>query len=212
MAGRVSQNASFSLAIDDLSTGRAPAVLPGARRIDPVCRAIAWGAMLSGSLLPTILSRFTGNAGPYSIALAQAVVLTFMAVLASRSHRLRALSGFLFTIAMLRLGWSVVAPALSDWPPIQVLMANLDWGPKIFVSRLLNVAGALLLLTTLIGRRFNRDKLFLRIGQLNAPVRPERILWFRSHVRWWHLGPLIIVIFAIAMAAFLFASLRPNFW
>ena len=212
MAGRVSQNASFSLAIDDLSTGRAPAVLPGARRIDPVCRAIAWGAMLSGSLLPTILSPFTGNAGPCSIALGQAVVLTIMAVIASRSHRLRALSGFLFTIAILRLGWSVVAPALSDWPPIQVLMANLDWGPKIFVSRLLNVAGALLLLATLIGRGFNRDELFLRIGQLNAPVKPERILWFRSHVRWWHLAPLIIVTFAVAMAAFLFTTLRPNFW
>src|SRR2546423_9519140 len=193
MAGRVSEKASFPPAVDDLSTARAPAVQAGARGTDPVCRAIAWGAMLSGSLLPTILSRFTGNAGPYSIALAQAVVLTITALIVSRSHRLRALSGFLFTIAILRLGWSVIAPALTDWAPIQALLANLDWAPKIFVSRLLNVAGALLLLTTLIGRHFTQDDLFLRIGQLNAPVKPERILWFRSHIRWWHLGPLIIV-------------------
>lgn len=194
-----------------MSAARAPTLLTATRRTDPFCRAIAWGAMLAGSLLPTILSPFTGNAGPYSIALTQAVILTITAVVVNRSNRLRVLSGFLLTIAILRLGWSVIAPALYDWAPIQVLLANLDWGPRVFVSRLLNVGGALLLLTTLIGRGFTQDDLFLRIGHLNAPVKPERILWFRSHIRWWHLGPLIIVIFAIAMTAFLFTSLRPNF-
>jgi membrane protease YdiL (CAAX protease family) len=212
MAGQVSQKPSFSVAVDDMSTAVATSPLTVARGNDPFCRAIAWGAMLAGSLLPTILSPFTGNAGPYSIALAQALVLTITAVIVNRSDRLRVLSGFLFTIAILRLGWSVIAPALADWAPIQVLVANLDWGPKIFVSRLLNVGGALLLLTTLIGRGFTQDDLFLRIGKLNAPVKPERILWFRSHIRWWHLGPLIVLIFAIAMTAFLFTSLRPNFW
>jgi membrane protease YdiL (CAAX protease family) len=179
--------------------------------VDPWCRAIAWIAMLAGSLLPTILSRSAGENG-YSVPLAQVVVLTVCALIVSRLPRLRCLSGFLLTLAVLRLGWSVLAPMLNDCAPVQGMMNNLDWGPKIFISRLLNVVGALLMLTTFIGRGFSRDDLFLRVGKLNAPVKPERILWFRSPLRWWHLGPLIVLIFATAMIAFLFSNLRPNFW
>ena len=168
--------------------------------------------MLAGSLLPTILSPFTGNAGPYSIALAQALVLTVTALIVNGSNPSAGFKRISLYHRNLTPRMVGNRTSTSDWSPIQALMANLDWGPKIFVSRLLNVVGALLLLITLGGRGFTQDDLFLRIGQLNAPVKPERILWFRSHIRWWHLGPLIIVIFAMAMTAFLFTSLRPNFW
>ena len=167
--------------------------------------------MLSGSLLLTILSRSAGEEG-YSVPVAQVLVLVAASAIVGRSSRLRVLSGFLLTIAVLRLGWSVIAPMLTDWAPVQRLTDDLDWGPKMFVTRLLNATGALLMLTTFIGHRITRDDLFLRVGYMNAPVKPERILWFRSPLRWWHLGPLIIVIFALAMTAFLFSNLRPNFW
>ena len=180
-------------------------------RVDPWCRAIAWGAMVAGSLLPTILSRSAGEEG-YSVPVAQVLVLVVASVIVGRSSRLRVLSGFLLTIAVVRLGWSVIAPIVAEWAPVHGFMDDLDWGPKMFVTRLLYVAGALLMLTTFIGRRITRADLFLRVGNLNAPVKPERILWFRSPLRWWHLGPLIVLIFALAMIAFLFSSLRPNFW
>jgi CAAX amino terminal protease family. len=178
--------------------------------VNPWCRAIAWGAMLAGSLLPTILSRSAGEEG-YSVPVAQVLVLVVASAIVGRSSRLRVLTGFLLTIAVLRLGWSVIAPILTDWAPVHGLMDDLDWGAKTFVTRLLNTAGALLMLTTFIGRRITRDDLFLRVGQLNAPVKSERILWFRSPLRWWHLGPLIVLIFALALIAFLFYNLRPNF-
>jgi membrane protease YdiL (CAAX protease family) len=167
--------------------------------------------MLAGSLLPTILSRSAGENG-YSVPIAQVVVLIVAAAAVSRSTRLRCLTGFLLTIAILRLGWSVLAPMLNDCAPVQALTKNLDWAPRIFVSRLLNVVGALLMLTVFIRPGFSRDDLFLRVGGLDAPVKPERIMWFRSPLRWWHLGPLIVLIFAAAMVAFLFSNLRPNFW
>ena len=180
-------------------------------RVDPWCRAIAWGVMLAGSLLPTIFSRSAGEGG-YWVPVAQVLILVVAAVVVSKSRRLHCLSGFLLTIAILRLGWSVVAPVIADLAPVQKLMGDLDWGPNIFVTRLLNVGGALLMPMTFIGRHITRDELFLRVGQLNAPVKPERILWFRSPLRWWHLGPLIMLVFAMAMIAFLFSNLRPNFW
>ena len=212
MAGSLSEEkVSFTNAIADVPASfvRTPGSRPGG--VDPWCRAIAWGAMLAGSLLLTILSRSAGEEG-YSVPVAQVLVLVGASAIASRSSRLRVLSGFLLTIAILRLGWSVIAPMIADWAPVQGLLDDLDWGPKMFVMRLLNATGALLMLTTFIGRRLTRNDLFLRVGYLNAPVKPERILWFRSRVRWWHLGPLIGLIFALAMIAFLFSNLRPNFW
>ena len=212
MAGPISEEASFSIAVADVTLASSAKPEGIAGRIDPLSRSIAWGAMLAGSLVPIIFSHVAGQDGSYSVPIAQVLILVIAAVMVSRSNRLRPLSGFLLTIAILRLGWSVIAPVLGDWLPVQSLMNNLDWGPKIFVTRLLNVAGALLMLTTFVGRHVTRDDLFLRIGKLNAPVKPERILWFRGPLRWWHLGPLIIVIFALAMTAFLFSNLRPNFW
>lgn len=209
MAASVSESVTFPVEIAD----RRPKV--AARTVntpvEPWARPIAWGAMLAGSLLPAIFSRSTVENG-YLVPLAQVLVLVLAAVAVSRSPPLRCLSGFLLAIATLRLGWSVMSPILHDWAPVQALMDNLDWGPKIFITRLLNVIGALLMLTTLIGRGLSRNDLFLRVGELNAPVKPERILWFRSPVRWWHLGPSIVLIFAMAMIAFLFSNLRPNFW
>jgi membrane protease YdiL (CAAX protease family) len=212
MAGPISEEASSSIAVAEVppvSTAKPEAI---AGRIDPLSRSIAWGAMLAGSVVPIIFTRGAPEDGFYSVPIAQVLILVITAVVASKSKRLRPLSGFLLTIAILRLGWSVIAPILGDFPPVQNLMNNLDWGPKIFVTRLLNIAGALLMLTTFVGRHVSRDDLFLRIGKLNAPVKPERILWFRSPLRWWHLGPLVVVIFAMAMTAFLFSNLRPDFW
>jgi membrane protease YdiL (CAAX protease family) len=209
MPGSVSQQTAISIALGATPAfATKPATPVG---VDPWCRVIAWGGMIAGSMLPTILGRSAGENG-YWVPVAQVLILVTAAVVLSRSSRLRPLWAFLLTIAILRLGWSVIAPVLGDCLPVQNWMNDLDWGPKIFVTRLLNIAGALLMLNTFVGRRITRDDLFLRIGKLNAPVKPERILWFRSPLRWWHLGPLIIMIFGMAMTAFLLSHLRPDFW
>ncbi|HLC12281.1 MAG TPA: type II CAAX endopeptidase family protein [Chthoniobacterales bacterium] len=157
-----------------------------------------------------IFSHSTGHGPPYSVPVAQALVLVVAAAIVSRSRRLSPLTRFLFTLAILRLGWSVIAPMLGEWGPIQTFAAGISWGPKIFLSRLLNVAGVLLILTTFIGRKFSRDDLFLRIGQLDAPAQPEPILWFRKPIPWSRFGPQLLVIFGLGLTAFLFDSLRPN--
>ncbi|MGN6720302.1 MAG: hypothetical protein ACTHLX_23280, partial [Candidatus Binatia bacterium] len=145
MAGSLSEEkVSSSTTATDVPPAYVPT--PGAKSpVDPWCRAIAWGAMLAGSLLLTILSRSAGEEG-YSVPVAQVLVLVGASAIVGRSTRLRVLSGFLLTIAVLRLGWSVIAPMVADWDPVRALIEDLDWGPKMFVMRLLNVTGALLML------------------------------------------------------------------
>ena len=208
MTGVISAEASFPIA--KLRIRRPEIVMSRPDGVDPLRRWIAWGAMLTGSVVPMMFGHPTGHGPPYSVPAAQALVLAVAAIVVSKSRRLSPLTGFLFTVAILRLGWSVIAPMLGEWGPIQSFAAGISWGPKIFLSRLLNVAGALLMLTTFIGRNFNRDDLFLRVGQLDAPAQPEPILWFRKPIPWTRFGPQLLVIFGLGLTAFLFVSLRPN--
>src|SRR5439155_233802 len=127
-------------------------------------------AMLTGSVVPMMFGHPTGHGPPYSVPATQALVLAVAAIVASRSRRLSPLTGFLFTVAILRLGWSVIAPMLGELGPVQSFVAEINWGPKIFMSRSLNVASALLMLTTFIGRNFSTDELLLRVGQLAGRI------------------------------------------
>ena len=209
MAGVISAEASFS--IPRLRIRRPGIVLSRSDGVDPLQRWVAWGAMLTASVVPMIFSHSTGHGPPYSVPVAQALVLVVAAVSVSRSRRLSPLTRFLFTLAILRLGWSVIAPMLGESAPIQRFATELGLGGKIFISRVLNVTGALLLLATFIGRNFSRDDLFLHVGQLDAPAQPEPILWFRKAIPWTRFGPQLLVIFGLGLTTFLFISLRPDF-
>lgn len=182
-----------------------------AERPDPLRRAVAWGAMLIGSAIPNIISRLLGHGSPYLLPVSQTVVLVVLAILADRSRRLRPLTGFLLTIAIVRLGWFAIAPMLDDWAPLHDAMVKSGWGAQQFIQRLTLTAGALLLFGTFIGRRFTRQDLFLRVGDLAAPARPEPILWFRKPISWSHLGPQLLIIFGVALPMFLFVTLQPDF-
>jgi CAAX amino terminal protease family. len=174
-------------------------------------RYVAWGAMLVGSAVPNIVCRLAGHGTPYLLPVAQTVLLVILAILVDRSPRLKPLTGFLLTIAIVRLGWFAIAPMLDDWAFIRDNLANANWGAQQFIQRLLLVVGAVLLLTTLIRRRFTRKDLFLRVGDLRAPAQPEAILWFRKPIPWMRLGPQLLLIFGIALPGFLFVTLRPDF-
>jgi membrane protease YdiL (CAAX protease family) len=180
-------------------------------RTDPLRRVVAWSAMLAGSALPVIISRLSGRGSPVSLPLAQTLILVITALVIYRSMRLRPLVGFILTVAILRLGWYAIAPALADLPLIQNFTGHSSWAAQQFVARLLNGAGAILMLATFIGGNFNRGDLYLRVGQLDAPAQPEPILWIRKPVPWTRLGPQLLVIFGIALPIFLFITLRPNF-
>ena len=129
MAGVISVEASFS--IPRLRIRRPGIVLSRSDGVDPLQRWVAWGAMLTASVVPMIFSHSTGHGPPYSVPVAQALVLVVAAVIVSRSRRLSPLTRFLFTLAILRLGWSVIAPMLSEWGPIQSFAAGISRGPNI---------------------------------------------------------------------------------
>lgn len=193
----------------DVETNGAPASAR-LRNPDPLRRGVAWGAMLAGSAVPSIICRMAGGDPPYLLPVSQTVLLVLIAIAIDRSPRLRPLTGFLLSIAIVRLGWFAIAPLLSDWKPIHDVVVRWGWGAQMFFSRLMLTAGAVLLAFTFIGRNFSRRDLFLQIGNLSAPAEPEAILWFRKPVPWTRLGSQLLLIFGVALPIFLFATLRPD--
>jgi membrane protease YdiL (CAAX protease family) len=179
--------------------------------VDVVRRAVAWSAMLVGSAVPNIVCRVTGHGSPYFLPVTQTIILVLTAIAVDRWPRLRPLKGFLLTLAILRLGWFFVAPVLADWRPIHDLSLTASWGAQQLIARLLNVAGGILMVATVIGRGFTREDLFLRVGQLDAPAKPEPLLWFRKPISWTQFGPQLLLIFGVALPLFLFFTLKPNF-
>ena len=58
MAGPSSEDAAFSTAVADIAPAFANKAVATPARVDPWCRAFAWGAMLAGSIIPMIYGRF----------------------------------------------------------------------------------------------------------------------------------------------------------
>ncbi len=166
--------------------------------------------MIVGSALPVIVCRLSGQGAPLSLPLVQTLMLVIAALLINRSERLRPLVGFLLTLAILRLGWFGIAPVLAEWTPLRNLLAQSSWPVQQFIARSLNGVGALLMLTTLIGRSFSRRDLFLRVGEIDAPAQPEWFLWFRKPMPWTRLGPQLLFVFGIALPLFLYLTIRPD--
>ena len=83
------------------------------RNSDPLPRANAWGAVIFSSALPTIIWHESGHARSFWLALIQCAVLIIAAIGVLPFPRLRVLTRFLLALAVLRLGWYVVAPWLE---------------------------------------------------------------------------------------------------
>src|SRR2546430_10633319 len=90
-------------------------------------RWVGGGGMLTASVVPMIFSHSTGHGPPYSVPVAQALVLGVAAVIVSRSRRLRPLTRFFFILAILRLGWSLICPMIGDLGLSQIFRNWESW-------------------------------------------------------------------------------------
>jgi membrane protease YdiL (CAAX protease family) len=124
---------------------------------------------------------------------------------------LRGLARFLFAIALLNFAWDYVSPYLAGLPSVRAVTDHVSWGARLFLGRLFTLLGVVLVSLTLIGSKITRRDLFLCIGNPAAPAQPIPFLGLRKPVRWTLLGPAFIVIFALALAPYLYLTVDPNF-
>jgi membrane protease YdiL (CAAX protease family) len=177
---------------------------------DPLRRVIAWIAVI-GSTVPEVVWKESGHRLSFSFIAIECVLLVAAAVAVTRFPRLRGLSRFLLAIAALEFAWNFVAPALAQTNWVRGLSDNASWGARFFIARTLTVSGAILVSLTLIGSGYARRDLFLNLGNLAAPAQPISFLGLRKPVPWTWFGPVLLLIFALALAPFLYFNVHPSF-
>lgn len=178
-------------------------------RFAPEQRAVVWAAMLIGSMLPSVIAQYFGYERGFLLPILQSASLVILAVIADHSPRLRAVLGFLLAIAVLRLTWSVIAPALASTNVVGEISKSLSVGGRLFLSRLLFAMGMPLMLLTMAGLRVSRRTLYLHRGDMSAAAQPIPLLLFRQPQSWMRLGPILLGLFGIALPLYLYFSLRP---
>jgi membrane protease YdiL (CAAX protease family) len=124
---------------------------------------------------------------------------------------LRAVAGFLLSLAAFRFGWYVLAPWLEANTRYGDVLQAANWGERLFFARALLLVSAALMALTLIGSGLRSSDLFLRVGNLRAPTQPEPVLGMRRSVRWSHFGGAMLLLFGVALPLFLYFTVQPNF-
>src|SRR5437764_277662 len=168
-------------------------------------------AVIFSSALPTIIWRESGHARSFWLALIQCAVLIIAAIGVLPFPRLRVLTRFLLALAVLRLGWYVVAPWLEATGFVHSWLVSANWGERLLIDRTVALAGAILMSLTLIGSGITRGDLFLRRGDLAASAQPIPFLWPRNPIPWTIFGPVWLVVFGIALPLFLYFTVHPAF-
>lgn len=182
-----------------------------AERGDVALRLCAWlGVILGSSFLDIVFREYLGGS-PWWLGVLQCAVLTAGGIAALASKRFRPIGRFLLAITALRLCWYVVGPKVGDWDTFENWVPQFNWGGQLFVRRSLTLIGVVLLAFTLIGERLRPRDAYLAIGDMSARAQPVPWLGIRKRIRWTVLGPILLVLFGIALPAYLYVSLQPNF-
>src|ERR1700719_512410 len=177
---------------------------------DPWPRFIAWGAVII-STLPDIIWQETGHQVSFWITIIESLLILAAALLAIWIPSLRVVTRFLIAIALLNLTWDWISPALAGLSSVRAVTDNASWGARLFLSRTFTLSGAVLVSFTLLGSGITRRDLFLCIGNPAAPAQPIPFLGLRRPVPWTWLGPGFILVFALFLAPYLYATVHPNF-
>ena len=177
---------------------------------NPWRRIVAWTAVI-GSTLPDIIWQESGHSSSFWLTVIESSVILVAAVAAARLPALRGLTRFLLAIAILNLTWGYISPALAGSAPVRAVTDHVSWGARLFLARTFTLSGAILVSLTLLGSGLTRRDLFLCKGDLAAPAGPIPFLGLRKPIPWTWLGPAVILVFALALAPYLYLTVHPNF-
>jgi membrane protease YdiL (CAAX protease family) len=177
---------------------------------DTAIRLIAWLTVFIGSSLGDIISREYFGGSRWWVGVAQAALLTAGGIAALMSQRFRPIGRFMLAVAALRLCWYVVAPKLGASQTLLSWSHDVNWGTHLFIKRCLPLVGAGLMIFTLFGNGVQRSHTYLHIGNMAAPAEPIPWLGIRRRIPWTVFGPILLVVFGIALPSFLYYSLQPD--
>jgi membrane protease YdiL (CAAX protease family) len=169
----------------------------------------AWAAVLIGvGPSKIVCSQFGLHTGLW-LPLIETVFLLCLAAFA-RLRTNGALSGFVLAIAAAHFAWDVAVPWIETSNFAQSIFQQLSWGGQFFLSRVIRIIGALLMLLTLVGSNITSRELFLRKGNWSAQVQPEPFLPLKGRITWLRLTVVTLLVLGVLSPIFLYCTLHPQ--
>jgi hypothetical protein len=173
-------------------------------------RGAVWGAVI-GSTLPKIIWQESGHQVTCWFTTTESLLLLAAALAAIWVPSLRGVVRFLIAVALLNMAWSCFSPAMAALPSVRAVTDHSSWGARLFLGRIFTLSGAILISFTLIGSGITRRDLFICVGNPAAPAQPIPFLGLRKPIPWTRIGPAFILVFALALAPYLYFTVDPNF-
>jgi membrane protease YdiL (CAAX protease family) len=178
--------------------------------------ALAWGAILIGSMAPTIILRLFVRGVPaepvipFWLACAQVVVLTVLWAVTWVWPTVKPLRGFVLAVLAFSVGYLFIMPfvgmsaAWSNW------MQQASWGVGLVAAHGIRLIWVALMALTLIGSGIGRRELFLVRGNPSAPVQPSRLLLLKEPVPWTRFAPRFLLVYVIVLVIVVGQDVRPD--
>lgn len=176
----------------------------------PVLLAVAWIAVLFASPLAVILWSFFSVQVPIFVQLIPSIGVALLFIVSLLLATLRPLRGFLVALLASTLGWLLLVLIFQStlW---QHWTKGVPWGLAQLAEQVLRLVPAVLIAVTFVGSGLGRRELFLVKGDLKAPVRPSKMLfWVRRPYSWTRLAVELIIIFGVVLPLYLALTIRPN--
>jgi len=182
---------------DDGAAGR----IAPPRRSSRATVTLAWIVIVSVSAVPVIVWTELTGGFPAWLPWAQLAVAALLALAAAWWPPARPLWRFAVAMAALTVVVQALQPLISSLAPLGAAAASGPFVSRMVVEQGVKLIGAAIMIGVLLLLGLRRRQFFLAVGDLDAPIRPVRILGFRRPDPWGKFG----LVWGFGIAAVLFA-------
>jgi len=179
--------------------------------------AVAWGAILIGSMAPTIILRLfvPGVPGepviPSWLAWAKVVVLTVLWAVTWVWPTVKPLRGLVLALLAFWVGVLLIEPFVFERAAWSNWMQRASWGIWLVADRLeKRLIPVALMALTLIGSGIGRRELFLVRGNPSAPAQPSRLHLLKESKPWNRVARGWLPYYVIIAVIVLGIQIRPD--
>ena len=179
--------------------------------------ALAWAAILIGSMAPTIILRLFVPVVPAEplmpswLAWAQVVVLTVLWAVTWVWPTVKPLRGLVLALLAFWVGVLLIEPFVFERAAWSNWMQQASWGVWKVAHTLENkLIPAALMALTLIGSGLGRRELFLVRGNPSAPAQPSRLLSIKEPKPWTHVARNFLLVYVIITVIVAWLDIRPD--
>jgi membrane protease YdiL (CAAX protease family) len=182
---------------------------PGAA-VSGATTVTGWAIVAVASQAPRVVLDLTGVTVPSWLTWSQVAVLAVALVASLTARTLRPLRHLLVALGAVAALLELRPRLALEWQPAQQLLGGTALDARMQSEQVGKLVVCVVLVAVLLALGYRRRTMFLRLGDLRAPLRPVRALGFPRPVPWSRFALQWGAYIALAVAVMQYLGLRPD--